>query len=343
MRNFHIGLVSAAVLALTSAPPLSAQTQPDTAITDDDADPTINVIGRKQSEEEARREANDFVRRTGIANGEAPVARWVGPVCPRVLGIQENYAAIVEQKVRAIAQKADIRLAPAPCKANVVISFATDARAVVQRIAQKAPGRIAEVSGPARSALLKGDAPIRWWYTTQETGVDGISATVSDNLAANAGTAEGGGSSIGNGLPTIQAYSSSIIRTQVVRALRSATVVIDVKLAQGVPLDAVADYAAMVAFAEIKPSQMPPPNSVLGLFGKRKGLVGEGKGLVGEGKELVAATDWDINFLRALYSIPAARAGWKQRRMLVGEIMKGAEAAGQIDDDDLTEGLGDQR
>ena len=81
----------------------------------------------------------------------------------------------------------------------------------------------------------------------------------------------------------------------------------------------------MVAFAEIKPNQEPPPNSILGLFG--------------ETPPSASATDWDINFLRALYSIPPARAGWKQRRMLVGEIMKGAEAAGQIAEDDLTEGL----
>lgn len=288
-------------------------------------DQTINVLGRKQTEAQARQEANDFVRRTGIANGEAPVARWVGPVCPRVLGIQPEYATIVERRVRSIAEKADIPLGAAPCTANVVISFATNAKAVVQRVAKKSPRRISEVPLPARAALLKGNAPIRWWYTTQETSADGIGATSSDGLAANSGTAEGGGSSIGNGLPTVQAYSSSIIRTQVVRALRSATVVIDVTLSEGAPLDAVAAYAAMVAFAEIKPNREPPPNSILGLFG--------------ETAPSASATDWDINFLRALYSIPPARAGWKQRRMLVGEIMKGAEAAGQIAEDDLTEGL----
>jgi hypothetical protein len=286
----------------------------------------IEVIGRRQTEEQARREANDFVRRTVSTSSDDPLARWVTPICPAVLGIHPEYAAIVERKIRALAKVAEIDAAPAPCKTNIVISFTTNAKAVVQRIAKKSPRRIAEVQITDRPALLNGDAPVRWWYTTQETSVDGVSAVTSDGLAANNGTAEGGGSSIGNGLPTVQAYSSSIVRTQVVRALRSATIVIDVNRAQGVPLDAVAAYAAMVAFAEMKPVQTPPPNSILGLFAP-------------DGR-IASATDWDISFLKALYSIPAARAGWKQKRMLVGKILKDSEAAGQIDDnEDLTEGL----
>ncbi len=319
----RFALIAALTATFDTPVALSAQT----STPDDDA--TIEVIGRRQSEEQARKEANDFVRRTGVASGENPVARWTGPVCPVVLGIQPEYGAIVERKMRSIAQSADIAVAPLPCKTNIVVSFATNASAVIQRVAKRSPRRIAEVPMPDRAALLKGSAPIRWWYTTQVTGTDGIGAVTSDNLAANAGTAEGGGSSIGNGLPTIQAYSSSMIRTQAVRALRSATVVIDVALSEGVPLDAVAAYAAMVAFAEIKPSQSPPPNSILGLFGQ-----------AARAAQPASATDWDVSFLRALYSIPAARAGWKQRRMLVGEILKDADAAGQIDDaDDLTEGF----
>lgn len=291
-------------------------------------DEEIEVIGRRQTEEQARREANDFVRRTVSTSSDDPLARWVTPICPAVLGIQPEYAAIVERKIRALAKVAEIDAAPAPCKTNIVISFTTNAKAVVQRIAKKSPRRIAEVQITDRPALLSGDAPVRWWYTTQETSVDGVSAVTSDGLAANSGTAEGGGSSIGNGLPTVQAYSSSIVRTQVVRALRSATIVIDVNRAQGVPLDAVAAYAAMVAFAEMKPVQTPPPNSILRLFAPDA--------------QVASATDWDISFIKALYSIPAARAGWKQKRMLVGKILKDSEAAGQIDDDeDLTEGLGE--
>lgn len=314
----HRSRLTLAAAALACCLPLAAHAQQASP------DGEIEVIGRRQSEEQARKEANDFVRRTIATSSDDPFARWLNPICPVVLGIQPEYAAIVERKVRAIAKVAAIDMAAAPCKTNVVISFTTDAKSVVQRIAKKSPRRLAEVQIPDRPALLNGDAPVRWWYTTQETSVDGVGATASDALPANGGTAEGGGSSIGNGLPTVQAYSSSIVRTQIVRALRSVTVVIDVTKAEGVPLDAVAAYAAMVAFAEMKPVQIPPPNSILGLFAP--------------GAQVASATDWDISFVKALYSIPAARAGWKQKRMLVGKILKDSEAAGQIDDD-LTEGF----
>lgn len=313
------GLAAFAPVAVAAQEP-----QPPTAPNDT----TIEVIGRRLSEQEARKEANDFVRRTGVASGENPVARWTGPVCPAVLNIQPEFAAIVERKMRAIAASADIAVAPLPCKTNIAVSFVTDADAVIQRIAKKSPRRIAEVPVPDRPALLKGDAPIRWWYTTQVTGTDGMGAVTSDAAAGVSGQGVGPSSILDTGLPTVQAYSSSIIRTQSVRALRSATVVIDVEAAEGVPLDAVAAYAAMVAFAEVKPSPTPPPNSILGLFG--------------QATPAVSATDWDISFLRALYSIPAARAGSKQRRMLIGRILDDAEAAGQIDGD-LTQGLADPR
>lgn len=79
-----------------------------------------------------------------------------------------------------------------------------------------------------------------------------------------------------------------------------------------------------VDIAEIRHARTPPPRSILGL------LDGDGK--------VASATDRDISFLKATYSIPPARAGWKQRRMLVGKMMEDGRAASQIDED-LTEGL----
>lgn len=340
-QDYHriLGGFAISLIALTPAyAQQPAPSAPAAPADSDPADPTINVIGRKVDEAQARREANDFVRRAGVANGDNPVARWVTPVCPKVLGIQDQYAALVEAKMRAIADKAAIALAPLPCKTNIIVSFTTDAKTVTQRIAAKSPRRLAEVPITARPKLLKGDAPIRWWYTTQVTGADGIESG-GDGATASSDTGGSGGSAQSFGAPTIQAFSSSIIRTQVVRVIRSATVVIDVTLADGVPLDAVASYAAMVAFAELTANDNPMPNSILGLFGKQGAFDGP--------------TDWDMTFLRTLYSIPHNRAGWKQRRMLVGKIVDSANGdSGNISDDpneepdsdigDLTEGLADR-
>ena len=55
----------------------------------------------------------------------------------------------------------------------------------------------------------------------------------------------------------------------------------------------------------MKPAQTPPPNSILGLFAPDT--------------PVASATDWDISFLKALYSIPAARAGWLDRLSLLAD------------------------
>lgn len=328
IHSQYCQITLAAFLLLMSLPSASIAQKSEPSISGGGS--TIEVIGQRQSEQEARNDANEFVLRAVAAHGERPIARWVDAVCPRVLGIQPEYAAMVEHKLRSIAAAADIPVAPRQCRTNIVVSFTTNAPAVVQRIAQKSPARISEVPAPDRNALLRGDAPVRWWYRTQSSSVEGGSASIDTPVTA-LGTAVSGASAVELGPETVLGYgSSSLIRTQVARALRTATVVIDVKLAEGVPLDAVAAYAALVAFAETRPAETPPPHSILGLFDTDAPVAN--------------ATPWDISFLKATYSIPPARASSKQRRRLVGKIMKDARAAGQIEDsEDLTDGLMDSK
>lgn len=286
---------------------------------------TIRVIGRQITEAERRKQANDFVRSTGVANGSDPVARWIEPVCPKVVGIKPEYAAIVESRMREIADLSGIQTDRLDCKANIVVSFTTDAAAVMRNISTKSPSRLAELPPHERSTLVNGNAPVRWWYNVRSQGADGMAVANSDSLLASADATDGrtfnGGigaeSAIGNGTQTVQAYRSTLIGTLEVRALFRANVVIDVKLAEGVPLDAVATYAAMVAFAETSPPTRPMPNSILGLFD--------------QGARVTDPTDWDIALLRTLYSIPHDRAGWKQRRLLVGAIVDASAPAESID------------
>lgn len=305
-------IVSFAVAATLPAISAMAQSEPADSL---NGRGDIEVIGQRLSEAELRKQANDFVRRAGIANKSDPVARWIDPVCPKVVGIRPEYARIVETKMRDIARISGIRTAGERCSANIVVSFTTDAAGVVQQIAQKSPSRLSELNPTERRQLLSSNAPVRWWYNAKTQNADGMQTVSSDALLAPAGPTDGttfssgigAESAIGNGTQTVQAYRSSIISTLAVRALVKATVVVDVNLAEGHSLEAVAGYAAMVAFAETSPSSQPMVNSILGLFAP--------------GHRHDSPTEWDIALLRTLYSMPHNRAGWKQRRMLVGAIV----------------------
>jgi hypothetical protein len=278
------------------------------------AKPEIEVLGERQTEAEARRDAHDYVRKTGIIRSDDPIARWSAPICPKVIGLHDDDRRIVEDRVRGLAQRVGVRAADAPCRTNIIISFVTDARATARRVASRNPVTFNEVPQHARDALINGDAPVRWWYSTALGSSDGVSVApqISGPEALGAGSEQSGWLL---GVPGARGFRPSVVQTQIVRSLQSATVIVDINRAQGLPLDSVADYAAMVALAEVQPGD-PPTDSLLALFAN--------------GGSQAKLTDFDLSFLKGLYDIPAARAGWQQRRMLVARIIRDAGAAGRI-------------
>ncbi|ESZ87308.1 MAG: hypothetical protein Q27BB25_09645 [Blastomonas sp. CACIA14H2] len=278
------------------------------------AKPEIEVLGERQTEAEARRDAHDYVRKTGIVRNDDPVARWNAPICPKVIGLHDDYGRIVEDRVRGLAQRVGVKAADAPCRTNIIISFVTDARATARRVASRNPVTFNEVPQHARDALINGDAPVRWWYSTALGSSDGVSVApqISGPEALGAGSEQSGWLL---GVPGVRGFRPSVVQTQIVRSLQSATVIVDINRAQGLPLDSVADYAATVALAEVQPGD-PPTDSLLALFAS--------------GGSQAKLTDFDLSFLKGLYDIPASRAGWQQRRMLVARIIRDAGEAGRI-------------
>ncbi len=270
-----------------------------------DARAPIIVNGRPITREQARERAASFVRQTGVARSETPVARWTDPVCPRVIGIDEAYADRVEARMRAIGETAGVRLAPPGCQPNVVVSFVGDARALMGDIVQRAPRRLAQVPPDLRDDLVNGDAPIRWWYLTETRTREQMRDTP---RSVDVESERGGPQGFGRlEVESLNQFSSSVISTQAGRAIIDAQVVIDLRGVEGQPLMAVAAFAAFVAFAEVRPSAPPPPDSILGLVAPNSGLRG--------------LTEWDSAFLRALYQIPLDRGALRHRGALVSEMV----------------------
>jgi hypothetical protein len=300
--------VRCALLALCLVPTLAAAQTPGRNLRNDAAAPIV-VTGQPVTREQARERAATFVRQIGVARGDTSAARFIDPVCVRVLGIAESYAALVAERMRAIAGEARITVAPEGCRPNVIVSFVGDASALVRDIARRSPTRFQHVALDQREALLNGNAPIRWWYLTETRsrhsmrnapqsvqtgstpGPDGQSTT-SSTLDVESLNEYGGGSHISN---------------SVHRAILEANVVIDLDQAEGQTLQAVAAYAAFVAFSEVRPSAPPPTGSILGLFATESGSMG--------------LTDWDLAFLRALYQIPLDRQARRHRGMIVRDMV----------------------
>ena len=275
----------------------------------EETDAAITVTGDRLDEQRARQRASDFVRAVGIAAGETPAARWLEPVCAKVAGLSAEHAASVAGAIRERACAVGAKIAPRNCRVNVAVVFSGDARKFARASATRSPAWLDGIDARTKTDLLEGVAPVRWWYTGEVRSRDGRrAATVLPSWTA--GAANGGGSILPSNedTATLVQADSSVVSTQVVRALTSATVVIDVNFAQGRALDAVAAYAGFVALAEMKAPRPPPSASILALFDA-------------EG----APQDWtrsDRAFLAALYALPLDRQARQHRARLVGAIAR---------------------
>ena len=261
----------------------------------------IIVTGERQTRAQIRAEATAYIQSLGVALGQRPAARWVNRICPRVTGLSREHAALVVDRLRTVAQEAGVRLSAAHCRTNIVISFVGDGPALVRTIFHHALRQFSEVTRDDLPAFLDSPAPMRWWYSTEFTDRDGM-PSADAGPAGLVNNAEGGG----NGIESreggfISRPGASLVSTQVKRTLHSATVVVDVNRAQGVTLDALSAYIAMISLAEIRPAADGQAGSILGLFAERSV------------RDLSAR---DRAFLYALYHIPLDREARAHRGLL---------------------------
>lgn len=275
---------------------------------------TIVVNGQRLTKEEARARATDFVRRLGVVQGDRPAARWSSGICLKIKGVSAEIADIVEARMTSTIQRVDAPIAARKCETNLLVAFVSDGQELAALVNERQPGSMTDIQGPERRELLEGDAPIRWWYTIAYGSGDG-DALSSTPSPITGGNGEAGGSILPDGVPTGGSYAPSLIRSQAIRLIRAATVIIDVNRAEGITLNAAADYAAFVGLAEIRRNSPSSVRSIINLFQAEYGSD--------------SLTDWDFRFLTELYSLPLNRLGRLQRGYLVKAL---------VDDDDIGEG-----
>ena len=286
------------VLALPSAAPASAT---QTELSEEE----ILVTG--ETPREAQRQAVAYVKELGVATGEKPTARWFSPICPRAVGLDQAKTALVESAVRDIARRAGAPLAKEGCKGNLIVAFTDDGAGLARQIASKSA--LGTAHPTVARELRQGAAPVRWWYNISARPKDagGTSPDVPPGMEIDVG---GTKAQVPNGAQMAAVSNSSHISTQIVQSIDSATVIVDVRLAEGAKLKAVSDYAALVSLAEVKLGAAPP-KSVLGLFTQDRSLAG--------------LTPRDEAFLGALYRVSMDRRSDQQRRSIVANMVRSKE------------------
>ena len=278
---------------------LAAQAATPAPQTSDD----IVVTGERLTRETARRYVNDISR--PVAD-QLPTFR--NPVCPLVIGMPEDHAAVVVARVRKVAKHVGIDVAKPGCAANFRIIVVDDSQAFVSQLKEQKPMFFAGMENSEVKRLLADTRPALAWSSTQTQNEDGytyaanasgqsafgrghknrVSAGGPGNSedashAADNPTPQGGGNMQRN-------MSASIIKSSTQQAILDSYVVIDTKAASGKSLMQVAEYATMRAMAAAQPPQEGTGvETILSLFE--------------EGRESPPSMRApDVAYLKALYS-----------------------------------------
>ena len=227
-----------------------------------------------------REQVDDFVGSvTAPPTGRGP-ARWSrrGGVCIGVANLAPETAQAIVDRMSEVAADMGLTVGDPGCRANVLVIATDDAPALTSALVERSPNAFRpDYAGSSKSRqelrrFVETDRPIRWWHVSMPV----IS---------------------GQGIPAVRMPGDETpvyipgagrTRTAVRNVLLRAYVIIDLDQVETLSLVQLADYSAMVAFAQIDPDadvvQFPTILNVL----VDPGGVSE-------------LTDWDRAYLGAVY------------------------------------------
>jgi beta-lactamase regulating signal transducer with metallopeptidase domain len=255
------------------------------------------------------------------------LARWMAPVCIKVIGLPDDQANTVQRRVVAVAKAVGVRAQPESCKnPNVQIGFAPDPQNLLDGIAARTPGALGDWSSGTqdhKSIML----PIQAWYETNggtvaDNGTSGSSGlkvrvlyqappgpgsftqspSVDTGAAVSAGAWWGDDSAGRRNLQSGRFRPRSTTPRATRRAFENALVLVDTRRTGGKSLGVVSDYVALLALSQ--PGDLGRCNvlpSVTDLFANCPGRAAP-DGL----------TPADAAFLTALYAAKTDKTGDEQ-------------------------------
>lgn len=249
----------------------SAPQEPETATQVEDV-----VVQGGRIDDQVRRFIDEVA---APPTGRGP-ARWRDRICVGVANIRGEEAQYVADRVSQAALGIGLNPGEPGCRPNILIIGASDGAAMARGLVEARrsvflPGGSGmHRSRAALTAFQQGDRAVRWWHVSTPTDSDTgqRAARMPDERA-----------------PTMNSrIGASRLRTAIRNDLSWVIIILDLVHAEGLNFQQLADYAAMVALAQVDPdADVSGYDSVLGLF---------------TDADVQGLTDWDKAYLKALYA-----------------------------------------
>jgi hypothetical protein len=298
-------MFTAAALGAITCGSAYAQTQPEHIV----------------SGEMMRERATAYTSAIALAPEDADqYARWNDDICPRVAGLPTGEAQALIDHVARRAHEVGLDTGAAGCTPNVIVIFAPNAATVAREIVDTRRDLMGyynerntvSAGRDALDSFVNSQRAVRWWHVARTIGADGedLGDTQArrDNAGGEASVATRTGSITAamaegtvSGVDTVRS-SGARTRRDTRRDLRFALIIVEMPRVEGASRQAVSDYVAMAALAQLNPyADMSAFPSILNLFNSASQPAP------------TAMSDWDRAFLQGLYRARRDAAARTQR------------------------------
>ena len=282
MNVFRTSFCAAVTGALVFALPALAQDAGERE------DGESSIVVTQDRERPTRRDVNRQARDISDITGDIydrPLARIEDRLCPGVIGLRQDAAELMVDRIRWNAERLDMWMADdAKCSPNLIIAFVADGKAQIAELQDKQPWLFQTLTIPERRALLEEDGPVRVWTTAQMRTRDGMPISRRENLTDP---------------PVVSMWMAhSKIYLTVREDITQVVVLFDSDAVRGKTVIQLADYATMRSFARTRPVQGDAAlDTILALFDP-------------DHPSPDGMTEFDQAYLRSLYkwipNLPAA-------------------------------------
>ena len=281
---------------------LSLTVQGNTASAQRPADPDEIVV---EGVRDPAREVEQFVSALTEAPIRGQISRFDWAVCPAAVGLPDAQNAAIVDRMRRVATAAGIKTAPAPCQPNALVLVTSDKREMIERLHESYPDYFEGHTRDDVAGLARQPGPAAAWHVEGRLDRNGVP------LARD-------------GLTGQYKLESSDTPSRLTPNSRphfvASVVVVELDALAGLTPTQLADYAAMRAFARSDPERLKnsAAPTILSILDAPIGSAVP-----------ITMTEWDLGFLKALYSSKENRYASQQRgeirSRLKDEMLKGED------------------
>jgi hypothetical protein len=255
------------------------------------------------------------VRSIAIA-GTEPLARFETEVCPRVLGLPQDYANVVETRIRSITEAVGSRTAAAGCEPNLTLIVAENGAETLASLRKKRPLAFAAMSNAELLRLRRSHGPVWNWYSVDPKRADGGPVEHMSMISFDGGPP----TPISPDAYIVSNASMSRLTAPVRLDLTLSFIILDKNSLDGLTLAQVADFSAMLGLSMInyeRAASLRQP-SILQLFAKGKPAE----------SAVEAVTSFDVAYLKGLYAGEAGLTSDRRTARIAASLAKPAEDQG---------------